>query len=261
MVLMQSDLNFLRPQKTEGLIRLGREKDGGYIVLRDIILRTKNLVSFGLGYDLSFEVDFHKLNPSAGVVVYDHTISVPNIQNIIKQFVRLVFFRINFATLIECVTFFAEYKRFFRDKRLHKIQRINSHCYQKFDTTCDDIFKQLDSDVVVKMDIEGDEYKILPFLLKHISQISLIIIEFHQIESRIELFEKIIKDIQSTCMVVHVHANNIGDLTINGIPETLEITFSKINPEITENFITELPNSLYDYPNDPKLRDFQLNWR
>ena len=52
--------NFLRPIKNSNLIRLGRNLDGGYIVDSSIIQKCDTLITFGLGPDWSFELDYIK---------------------------------------------------------------------------------------------------------------------------------------------------------------------------------------------------------
>ena len=54
--------NFLRPIKNENLVRLGRNADGGYVVDKNVVENTNHLVTFGLGPDWSFELDYIKLN-------------------------------------------------------------------------------------------------------------------------------------------------------------------------------------------------------
>ena len=59
----------LKPKHTYDLIRLGQDNDGGYIVEKQSTKKSKNLVSFGLADDWSFEKDFKKFNPSATITV------------------------------------------------------------------------------------------------------------------------------------------------------------------------------------------------
>ena len=50
--------NFLRPKQTKNLARFGIEKDGGYIVEKDVVAKVNHLVSFGMSDEFSFETDF-----------------------------------------------------------------------------------------------------------------------------------------------------------------------------------------------------------
>lgn len=55
------NFNFLRPIKFQKLIRLGSKSDGGYVVPEILLTKTDCLVSFGYGYDSTFEHDFINL--------------------------------------------------------------------------------------------------------------------------------------------------------------------------------------------------------
>ena len=54
--------NFFKYKTARDLIRLGHDHDGGYIVSRSDIINSDALVSLGLGYDWSFEIDFININ-------------------------------------------------------------------------------------------------------------------------------------------------------------------------------------------------------
>ena len=56
--------NFLRPVKTPNLVRIGRKGDGGYVVDSKVIKETNLLITFGLGPDWSFELDYISKNPT-----------------------------------------------------------------------------------------------------------------------------------------------------------------------------------------------------
>ena len=47
--------NFLRPKQTKNLARFGIQKDGGYIVEKDVVAKVNHLVSFGMSDEFSFE--------------------------------------------------------------------------------------------------------------------------------------------------------------------------------------------------------------
>ena len=66
---MEKKYNFLIIIKNKNLIRLGREADGGYVVDKNVVQNTDYLVSFGLGSDWSFELDYIKLNGNAKLYV------------------------------------------------------------------------------------------------------------------------------------------------------------------------------------------------
>ena len=50
--------NIFKPLKNFKLSRVGRDNDGGYLVSNHSILKAKNLISFGILDDISFEENF-----------------------------------------------------------------------------------------------------------------------------------------------------------------------------------------------------------
>lgn len=77
-----------KPFTCNNLIRLGKEYDGGYLVNELDVKRTNSLIGFGVGYDLSFEEDFYKIN-SCEVNLYDREVytSANKDFNIVKGYV------------------------------------------------------------------------------------------------------------------------------------------------------------------------------
>jgi len=48
----------LKPFQTQSLIRLGRNSDGGYIINKEMLNKSKTLLTFGLADKFSFEKDY-----------------------------------------------------------------------------------------------------------------------------------------------------------------------------------------------------------
>ena len=61
--------------------RLGNEGDGGYIVSMEHLALADNLYSFGIGDDVSFELDFLRMLPKAKAHLFDPTIQAPPIKH------------------------------------------------------------------------------------------------------------------------------------------------------------------------------------
>ena len=68
---------FLKPFKIKRsyLIRVGPKKDGGYIIDKRILGKSKILVSCGLNDDWNFEKDFLRKNGDTLIKAYDHTVN------------------------------------------------------------------------------------------------------------------------------------------------------------------------------------------
>ena len=63
----------------KNLIRVGPNTDGGYIIDKRVINRTKTLISCGLNDDWEFEKEFLKINPNCKILAYDHMVNKSNI--------------------------------------------------------------------------------------------------------------------------------------------------------------------------------------
>ena len=59
-MILKSKYNFLKPFKVKKLVRLGRNYDGGYLLCDEILQSCENLITLGVGDDISFEIDFEK---------------------------------------------------------------------------------------------------------------------------------------------------------------------------------------------------------
>ena len=59
------------------MVRVGNNKDGGYIVSENGIKSCEFLLTIGLGYNFSFEKDFLKLKKSDSLLIksYDNSVS------------------------------------------------------------------------------------------------------------------------------------------------------------------------------------------
>lgn len=121
------------------------------------------------------------------------------------------------------------------------------------------------SSIFLKIDIEGGEY---PWLLhlddSHLHKFKQIVIEFHGImddswncalNDKIKCFEKLAK----THYIIHAHGNN-NSLTVNGIPEVMELTYVRKDclPQPKKNTVA-LPTVDLDFPNNIHRDDYDLN--
>ena len=66
---------FLKPKYKVDLVRLGNNFDGGYLIPKKVIKKTKTLLSFGLADDWSFERDFKKHNDECQILCFDQTVN------------------------------------------------------------------------------------------------------------------------------------------------------------------------------------------
>jgi hypothetical protein len=116
------------------------------------------------------------------------------------------------------------------------------------------------SGLFLKMDVEGGEYELLPAVLTIAEQepnrFSGLCVEFHDMTNREEEFHDILRRMQQTFSIVHLHANNAVALT-NDFVDVLEISFDrKAGKESTQ--VRRLPIPGLDFPNNPELPDLTL---
>ena len=97
--MLQKFLNkkydFLKPIKTNNLIRVGSDMDGGYIVDSKIIKNFDVLISFGLGdgsstknLPWSFENQLIKNNENLLIHIYDYSVSKLTYYSVILKYFR-----------------------------------------------------------------------------------------------------------------------------------------------------------------------------
>ena len=163
--------NFLKPIKISDLVRFGREADGGYVVSKELAKNCNSLISFGMGPDWSFELDFIKINPEIKIYMYDYTVNIkPYLKEIWKYFRRFITFRGKFEYLSIRISYLKKYLDFFKLKNINFFpERITSKVINKIDSDIDKVFSRLENkeEVILKSDIEDSEFEIIDGIAKH----------------------------------------------------------------------------------------------
>ena len=201
--------SFLKPYnvKTENLIRIGPKSDGGYIVHKDSINLTKKIITCGLNDDWKFEKNFTKLNNHCFVEAYDHTIDKEFWYQRFKKDI-IHFFLLKKLRLSKIIKMFdyIDYKIFFKKKNIHFLKKVVRNSEKEDEISLTDIIDNFE-DIFLKIDIEGNEYEILPEVTKHSEKIISLIVEFHDIDSNLDKIEKFIIE-NKFLKLIHIHANN-----------------------------------------------------
>jgi len=264
-IVLDKRYNFLRPVKTERLIRLGRKLDGGYIVDSSIIDNCETLITFGLGPDWSFELDFIKRNKNLSIFVYDYTVSsLPYIKQIWKYLRRFLTFRVPLEATKTRLENYLEYKRFLNlDNVKFFREKITYPIKNKIDTDIEKVFSRIErnSEVILKSDIESSEYHIIDQILEYSSRIQMLIIEFHWIDKNENIFIDSVKKLKNKFEIIHIHANNHYETLKNGLPMILEITL--LNKKFIPNkfeYVNNFPVQDLDFPNNPNVEDISFSF-
>lgn len=177
--------------------RLGRNNDGGYVVVSDGVGSYDLLLSAGIGGDDSFECDFLRAHPNVDAVCLDGSIAaMPSA----------------FQMTHKRLTFVSEHAG--RDLADYLVGV---------------------RDVFLKMDIEGQEFEVLDALLQReatMLRIKQLVVEFHHLTPDTTY---ILRKLTATHTLCHLHPNNAGGLKMVEdvwIPEYFECTYLR-NVEFT----------------------------
>ena len=245
----------------ENLIRIGPKLDGGYILDKRIVHITKKIITCGLNDDWEFEKHFSKINTSCEVLAYDHTV---NKEFWIKRFKKdiLHFFLFKKLKLRKILSIFKyyDYISFFKNKNKHYELKISNENIKNKEITINKILNDHDN-LILKVDIEGDEYNILKQILKNSKKINALLIEFHDIQENMNLIKEFIKE-SKDLKLIHIHGNNVSCVDKNIDPNIIELTFTNVEKIKFDQKITEkkYPIENLDYKNIHRKDDFVLKF-
>lgn len=216
--------------------RLGRDYDGGYVII-DNISNTNKLYSFGISDDCSFELDFLKNTNCETAYLHDFSIERLPSEHSLFKFV----------------------KRGISHENTGQFNTLEHFIEQNGDSDNNKLF--------LKMDVEGAEWKMLIQTPKEkLELFEQIVFELHWLESDRDatLSEKIeaMKKLTDSFYIVHAHANNYGFVAnFNGfrIPTVLEITC--VRKDLYKVIPTEssFPHK-FDMPNCAGRPEIELNF-
>ena len=240
----------LRYKTASDLIRLGKLKDGGYLVSRKDVDKTDFLIGLGMGYDWSFEADFLKIRP-VPLRMFDGSVRPRSfLKDAYLALVQLKFRRFYLGLMA-----LARYVLFFRGPKAHFPVFIGNTASKNQVTISQVLEDTRAKNVFLKIDIEGGEYRILNTLIAISEKISGMAVEFHDCDLHLSRIEDFVKSFP--LKVVHIHANNYGAVEPStNLPLVLEITFSR-NSDTHDEAL--LPHPL-DQPNNPKAPDLYLTF-
>ena len=234
-------------QSASDLVRIGRDNDGGYLVSKSDIEKSKLLIGLGISHDWSFEEDFVQLN-DINVVAYDASLGFRFwLKQAIVQTIKNPF-------SLYPLRKFISYRKFFKGKHKHVKKFVGLNSLSETHCTFVDVLNEADSqNIFLKIDIEGSEYRFLNDIIANEERISGMVIELHDCDIHLKKIQKFIN--QFRLNLVHVHANNFSPIRLDdGLPLVLELTFSK-HAELLDNYI--LPHKL-DMPNNRNYLDYKL---
>jgi hypothetical protein len=219
-------LRLLQPFAADGLskVRLGRPFDGGYVVLDDLD-GVSAALSLGVGPDVSWDLEM----AARGKFVYQYDHTVDSYRPASDLFI-------------------------FRKRR---VGAVDDDARVSLDTVLKECMGDGHTDLILKMDIESDEWAVLDAvdsrLLQHCRQL---VCEFHDLSKLAEvgfseLAHRCFEKLSDTFFVCHVHGNNWGGMRNVGnvvFPDVLEITFANRRRYEPRDIAEIFPTAL-DMPN------------
>lgn len=272
-------LNYLKPTPVSNKVRIGREADGGYVLYEGALLKSNVLVSYGVGWETSFEEHFNKVTQSK-VLMFDHTMFGKYMlsSNLLKKFILSLRIK-KLATYLSIIL-----KAWRKRTQLKKrgIIFINEGVSVTPAAKCRKIgdhfqcFKLEQDQILLKIDIEGGEYDLLGAeeTYRYFGNVNQLVIEFHDLKNRMREVEQILDRLRTSGFeLIHIHGNNCGstfvlyDPTEPGkdihVPDVLELTLVKKNCIKKEHFLADIetyPVSSLDFPNDLLRAQYEINF-
>jgi len=229
-------LRLLQPHNVRGgnKVRIGAEADGGYVMLDDFAA-ARHALSLGIGTQVSWDIAMAARG--LRVFQYDHTVDAGPHMHELLAFHRM---------------------------------RVVAQARGPQEITLADIVANpaldADTDIIAKIDIEGDEWKVLATTGRQVlARIRQIAIEFHSTRSfseaewRKDAFAAL-RNLTSTHCCIHVHGNNWGSFAVVGgvpFPDSFEATFVRRCDHEIAPCALDFPTDL-DRPCNPRKPDLYL---
>ena len=221
-------LELLYPINCEkGLIRLGPERDGGYLVPDDLD-GIEACFSPGVSNVSGFEKDC--ANRNIKVFLADASVNAPTETDDLFDFIPMF------------------------------IGSMNNDSYLTLDKWVNSKIPDTSKELLLQMDIERAEYEVFHSLSeKTINRFRIMVIEFHDLDEIwnypfFKVMSRVFKKILQTHHCVHIHPNNITNKRkLNGIEtvQAMEFTFYKKERINKVRYQTSFPHKL-DRDNSPK---------
>jgi len=266
---MYYDIKSLTPHliKNDNLIRIGRIHDGGYVLSDKIIENTDLLISFGINADWSFEKDF-KNKKDVTIHAFDFSVTYSSlIKKLIKYFKRLRFKKVfsQIKAILDFKVFFNEKNKiFFHLKGVGNNINPDFLTFEQVMNIAERKLEDSNSNIFVKIDIEGSEFDVIPSMKPYFKQIVGMVVEFHDLDKYSSDFNDIISLLKNDFHVMHVHGNN-NNLPIEGtnLPTVIEITFFNkrlVNENDVYLSTKNYPLKGLDYPNTRGKKEMILSF-
>lgn len=236
-----------RPVATDGLIRLGSEGDGGYVLSRQAVEETSLLLSMGLNDDWTFESAFNAAS-GAKVACYDGSVD--------ERFWMKYAIRHLRRGDIKRAARFRDYKSFFKQPGITHHRQMIGFDHGSYSVSLASILADEPAQgIFLKADIEGGEYRILDDIVAHQSRFTGIAMELHDIDLHRERISAFLAGLTDFA-VVALYPNNVGNVDRIGDPIIVEISLTP-KRYLQPNPAASAPPAI---PNDPGRPNIELRF-
>lgn len=236
--------NFIVYNSGHNKRRIGRNTDGGYVI-NELPGNYDILISGGISNDISFEIDLLNTYKDINCLAYDGTTSLKINENQINKNIEII------KKNLGCIN---------NDNLTNLHEEIKDY-----------------NNIFLKLDIEGHEFRILPtFNDKQMNKFKQIVLEIHTpfdiqkhpnyykglSDIKVELLFELIKKINKTHTLVHLHANNGCPITsVDKLPLPYVFEVTLVRNDFIKNkskSSSPLPTPL-DYKNVKHMKDYILD--
>ena len=273
------DTELLRCTPCSDLIRVGRDKDGGYILPSRLLSCTNSLISGGIYTDWSFEEEFISRANIKSFFLVDRDSSVSS------QYAKLIDYLkeknvSRFSKIFQFIHFFYNVPRLFLIRRKFSKKFIDAYltCSNSINvqedkmTSLPSLLKRLsqkgdDSKAIfLKLDIEGSEWEIIDDIISLAPFLTGLALEVHDLDEMPKQLDNLINSLSDNGLkIVHVHPNNAGGFCKGtSLPRLLEITFLNSKLFSKDELMANLLEPFHylhnlDKPCDPKQPEMILS--
>lgn len=148
---------------------------------------------------------------------------------------------------------FLSFLSFFKGDRQHIRKFVGIRDAKKYVSIKNVLDSAPGDKIFFKMDIEGGEYRILDTLFAYQHRLTGCAVEFHDCDLHMDRIRTFVESF--SLPLVHIHANNVGQISPDHIPYVLEMTFTS-HPKNDET----VSGSSLDRDNDPKREPIHLSF-
>lgn len=219
----------LAPVDGFALQRVGPAHDGGYVVATESIGPTEWLLSLGLADDWRFERDFQRLT-GADVTAVDATtgptmwVQTGAVKALLTASGRR--FRAPLSEYYNNESGYLRYRMFFGHESREHLRDWVGDGGDGTVSIAELLERRPGAATFLKMDIEGSEWRTLGDIVSHQDRFTGMVIEFHDVDLRLERLEAFVADLNDFAIVCTT-ANNAGRVTADGIPTVVELSFAR----------------------------------